>query len=293
MLMQVGHAVQVFAAVSNVLVLQHALQAGAQHGVGFLGKFPFYALAQRLHVGRGCARGQWLGRGSHGVGGCVHLHRFAHGLHAGTPGPYAGLHPHAAAPDGGFERGFVERQFIGAGQRAKQRRRQHTAVLFGQRLHVVVQKTQGVFMPGLQHGGGVGDAVAGHHLFERGVVAVRGRDERGALGRDQAALHGAAGFHKLGRNHDIHFARHRHQRQHRCAAVGLRMALRKQLDVINGGAGALGHTSDRGGLGNVAVVFGQVHDPVHQHAAALAAHGQDGDGDGVLVAGAELERAAR
>ena len=58
------------------------------------------------------------------------------------------------------------------------------------------------------------------------------------------------------------------------------MRLCIQLDVINGGARALRYTSHRGGLRQIAVVRGQVHDPIDQHTAALPAHGQNGNGDG-------------
>ena len=284
---QCGHAVQVFAAVRNVLVFQHALQAGAQHGMGLPGKLALDARAQGFDLGRRCARGQGPGRGGHGVGRRIQLHGLAHRPHARTPGAQAGIHTHAGALDGGLESGFAKRQFTTPGQCTKQRGRQHAVVLFGQRLHIVVQEALRVFMPRLQHGGGIGNAVAGHHLLLSGVVAVRRCDQRGALGRDQAALHGAPGFHEFGRNDDVHLARHRHQRQHGCAAVRRHMALREQLDVINGGAGTLRHADDGRGLRQIAIVFGQVNDPVHQHSAALATHGKDGDGDGACGVVAE------
>ena len=68
-----------------------------------------------------------------------------------------------------------------------------------------------------------------------------------------------------------------------CAPVGHRVA-REHLQVVDGGAGALGHAGHRGGLRDEAVVLGQVHQPVGQHAAALAAHGEQRDGDGARVA---------
>ncbi len=44
--------------------------------------------------------------------------------------------------------------------------------------------------------------------------AVRGADQRRAVGRDQPAQDGAAGFHQFGADHDVDLARRRHQRQH-------------------------------------------------------------------------------
>ena len=53
----------------------------------------------------------------------------------------------------------------------------------------------------------------------------------------------------------------------------------KQLDVVDRGAGALRDAGHRGGLREVAAVLREIDDPVRQHAAALAAERDDGDGD--------------
>ena len=117
---------------------------------------------------------------------------------------------------------------------------------------------------------------------ERGPLQHRidamGRgDQRGAVRRDEAAGDRATGFHQFGRQHDIDIARHRHQRQHRLlVACG---GFREQLDIIDGGAGTLRDTRHRRHLREIAAMFGEVDDPVGEHAAALPAHGEDRDGD--------------
>ncbi len=58
-------------------------------------------------------------------------------------------------------------------------------------------------------------------------------------GRDEAALDRARRLHQLGGEHHVDVARHRHQRQHRLAPGRLRGDLGKQLDVVDGRAGAL------------------------------------------------------
>ena len=54
---------------------------------------------------------------------------------------------------------------------------------------------------------------------------------------------------------------------------------RQHLDVIDRGAGALRDAGHRGRLREPALRLGKRDDPVGQHAAALAAHRQHGDGD--------------
>src|SRR3546814_4797017 len=50
----------------------------------------------------------------------------------------------------------------------------------------------------------IGDSIAGGRLFADGVAAVRRRDQRGAIGSNQAAPDGAPAFHKLGGQHQVH-----------------------------------------------------------------------------------------
>ena len=127
------------------------------------------------------------------------------------------------------------------------------------------------------------DAAVGHRdpLGHR-IDAVGRDDEGGAVRRDQAALHRAAGLHQLRGDDDVDVARHRRQAQHRRRRVRLGAVLRKQLDVIVGRAGALRDARHRGHLRDVAGVLGDIDDPFRQHAAAFAAHGEDGDGDRAL-----------
>ena len=87
---------------------------------------------------------------------------------------------------------------------------------------------------------------------------------------------GGSGAHQDDRH--VHVTGHGHQGQHRLFAIhGGRV--REQFHVVNRGAGTLGHARHRGGLCKVAVLFAQVDDPVGQHAAAFATHGQNSNLD--------------
>ena len=70
----------------------------------------------------------------------------------------------------------------------------------------------------LQQRRGIDAAVGQRDLLGHRVDAVGRDDERGAVGRDQPALHRAACFHQLGGDHDVDVARHRRESQHRRAA---------------------------------------------------------------------------
>ena len=122
-------------------------------------------------------------------------------------------------------------------------------------------------------------AVAERGLLGDRVDAVRRRDQRRPVGRDEAALDGAPALHQLGREDDVDVARQRHERQHRLGAVALGVALRIELDVVDRRAGALGDAGHRRRLREPAVRLAEVDDPVGEDAAALAAHGQDRDLD--------------
>ena len=63
------------------------------------------------------------------------------------------------------------------------------------------------------------------------------------------------------------------------AAPAARRGLGEQLDVVDRRAGALGDAGHRGRLRDVAVVLGELDDPVGEHAAAFAADGEDRDLD--------------
>ena len=272
------HVVQVLAAVGRVLPVHHARQAFAQPGPGGLGKLLADARQQGGQRRAGGFAGQRARGSFHGLGLGGQRGRRGAGagqLGAGAQGLQAGLRALAAALDYLLEGLLVEGQHVAAGQRAKQAGRDHAAVVHRQRLHVVGHHAARRLAHQVQHAGAVGGAVAGHHFFLHGVGAVRAGDDGGAVGRDQAARHGAAGLHQLGGDQDVHLAGDGHLRQHRgLAGRGL-----DQLDVVDGGAGALRHAGHRGGLRGPAGVFGQGGDPVFQHAAALAAQGHDGDGD--------------
>ena len=122
-------------------------------------------------------------------------------------------------------------------------------------------------------------AVGERDLLGHGEDAMGRGDEQRPVRRDEAALHRARGLHQLGGEHDIDVARHRHQREHRLAAGRLRRRFGEQFDVVDRRAGALGDAGNGGRLREIAAVLGKIDDPVRQHAAALAAQRNHGDGD--------------
>ncbi len=204
-----------------------------------------------------------------------------HAVESAAEGFQARLHADAAAFHRGLELRAAEGQHARARQRAEQHGADHAARLLRRLRHVEADEAPGRLLRMLDQLRAVDAAVAHRRLLGNRIDAVRRCDERRAVLRHQPSLHRAAGFHQLGGQHDVDVARQRHQRQHRLAAIGLRTCCRVELDVVDGGAGALRHAGHRGGLGDVAVVLAEVDDPVGQHAAAFAAHGEDRDLDGL------------
>ena len=112
-------------------------------------------------------------------------------------------------------------------------------------------------------------------LFGDGVEAVGRGDQRRAVGRDQAAQDGAARPPSV---------RPRARCRLRPAPASATASARGRLSAAasrhnRSCAGALRDAGHRGRLRVPALRFGQLDDPVGEHAAALAAHGEDGDAD--------------
>ena len=149
-------------------------------------------------------------------------------------------------------------------------------------VHVEADEALRPLRRGLEDALAAGPAVGqGGFLGDR-IDAVRGADQGGAVAGDEAAQDRAARLHQLGRDDDVHIARQRHQGEDRFGPVGHSLA-RKELDIINGRAGALGDARDGRALGDVAVAPPDFGDPVRQNAAALAAQGEDRDGDALAL----------
>ncbi|KAG1081512.1 hypothetical protein G6F40_015463 [Rhizopus arrhizus] len=73
-------------------------------------------------------------------------------------------------------------------------------------------------------------------------------------------------------HHQVHVARGGHQRQGRRPAGALHVGFGQQFQVVDRGAGTLGHARHGRCLRPPAGVLGHVDDPVGQYAAALAAY---------------------
>ena len=196
-------------------------------------------------------------------------------------GAQTAFHAQTRTLDGGFKLIAGERQQTHTCQRAEQHRTDDTALLLGQSGHVKTHQALGGSLGMGQQLLGVHTAIAQSRFFGDGIHPVGRCNQGGSVAGDQAALHRAAGFHQLRGQHNVHVSWQGHQGQHRLQPIRTGRGFGKQLNVINGRTGALGHTGHRSGLSPMASVFGQVHDPVGQHATALAAHGEDGDLDGL------------
>ena len=128
----------------------------------------------------------------------------------------------------------------GAGERAEQARRDDAAVRVGDALHVEGDEALRPLARDRGDLRAIGDRLARRRLLEDAVGAVRGGDERRAVGGDQPALDGAARLHHLGRDDDVDIARRRHHGKDRHAA-----AVRDHLEIVDRGAGPLRDTRAR------------------------------------------------
>ncbi len=152
-----------------------------------------------------------------------------------------------------------------AGERAEKARRDDAAVFRGEFLKIRAEEALGAFARRVEHRLGFENPHARHHLLDDGEGAMRGCNQRRAVGCDESALHGAPGLHEFRRKHDIDVARRRHQRED-----GRAFAFRNHLDIVDRRAGALRDARHRGRLRIPAVPLGEVDDPVSDDAAALA-----------------------
>ncbi len=275
--MQARHALEVLARIRGILVVGHARQPLAEQVPRLTREGAADAFEQRLQHAARAALGQRARCGLHRLDRRPHHRRWglAGQLRSGTQRCQTVVDADAGLAHHLLERGKFERQFAAAGQRTEQAGRDHAAVAHRERLHVGDEQTLGL----LSHQGldarSVGHAVARCALLGHRKRAVAARDHRGAAACHQAALQRTAGFHQLGGDHDVDVARRGHQRHHRLL-VALPL---DQLHVIDGGPGALRHAGHRRGLRPPAGTHAERDDPIDQHAAALAAEGEDRDVD--------------
>jgi hypothetical protein len=166
------------------------------------------------------------------------------------------------------------------GERAEEHRADDAAGALGRGGEIAAEEALRRIAAGLEQHRRIGAPIAHGDLFRHREDAMGRGDERGAIGRDEAPLHGAPSLHQLRPEDDVDVAGHRHQGHHRFGRPFRQRALREELDVIDRGAGALRHARHRGELREIAAMLGEIDDPVGEHAAALPAHREDGDADG-------------
>ena len=121
----------------------------------------------------------------------------------------------------------------------------HRAALLRQRFHVEEEMLERMVLDRLGQPRAVVAPVAHRHPLHHQVGAGGRGDHQGAIGGDEARRDGAAGFHELARQHHVDVADPGCERQNRTAAAEVARRHRHDLDVIGGGAGALGDAGDR------------------------------------------------
>ena len=207
-------------------------------------------------------------------------HFRARGVEAGAEAAQIAVDRLAVGADRRFQLLGGQRQPPRPGDGAEHHRVDDRAALFGERVHVDEQRVARIVRDGLDQLVLVEAAVAHGDLLVHGIEAAGRADQMRALGRDEAARHHAAGLEQFARHRDVDVADAGRERQHRALAAELARGDRENLDVIGGGAGALGDAGDRGALHREAGLGRRRHDPVGQHAAAFAAERGDQQGDG-------------
>jgi hypothetical protein len=276
------HPVEVDEGVAAILVVDEPRHRLAQHGMKRLRELRLHPRGQIGEVRAapsegGGALGAKLGPAPRGRAGLRGRPRRQQ-LDAGLEPAHVALHRDAALADGGLEvtRGHGQRP--ATRQCAQQQRVDLALVLPREGQPVEAHEAP------RQPAGRRLERLAGKHPVARRRLLgdreepVRARDHGGAGRRGVVHLDGAPRLEQLGGDDHVDVARGRVEREDRLRRAG-GQALRKYLDVVGGGAGALGHARDRGGLRGVAGVGGRADDPLGQHAAAVPAEGRDEDRD--------------
>ena len=205
--------------------------------------------------------------GQRGRAGC--------GLQAGPEAAQVGVDRLAVGADRGLERRGRDRQHVGRRELPVHDGDDHLASAAGERRHVEQHMPPRMGLDRLHEAAGVIAAVGHRHPFRDRIGAMGGGDEGGAIRCHEAVADRARPFHQFARQHDVDVAAARGQRQHGASAGERRRGHRQDLDVIGGGASALRDPGDRGALHWKALCGRRRHDPVGQHAAALAAERGD------------------
>ena len=222
------------------------------------------------------------------------LRSAARGVEAGAETAQISVDRPAVGADRRFERFRRDRQRAGAGDSAEHHRVDHGAALARDRFEIKQQRVFRILLDRMDEPLLVVSSVTHRHLLHHQIRAARRGDSRGAVGRDETAGDGAAGFHQFAGDDEIDLADARRQRQDRPAPPlrpspacrGVKDGGRRwdQFDVIGGRASALRDTRDRRRLHRKFLTFRRRHDPIGEYAAALAAKCGDQDSKGTYVA---------
>ncbi len=203
-------------------------------------------------------------------------------LEAGAEAAQVGLHGLAVGADRALECLDRHGQPVAARDGAEHHRVDEGSGAARDLLHVEQEVAPRVQLDGPRQPRGIMAPVAHRDLLADDIEA-RGRcDRQRAVGRNEARRHHASGFHQLARHQQIDVADAGNEGEHRPPAGKLAPRSGQNLDIVGGRAGALRHARDRRRLHRKIVLLGRGHDPVGEHAAALAAERGDQDGEGPI-----------
>ncbi len=182
----------------------------------------------------------------------------------------------ARTPHGVLARGASDGERAAARQRAEQRSADCARVPAPDRLHVEQHRVLCERARRVDDAAAVETRVAAAHLFACRIHAMRGRDDRRARRRADAAFQHPCGFQQFRADEHVDLPGNGGESEDRRRRTFFRP---RELDVVRRRAGALRNTRRRRCLGQQAFGARRVHDPVGQHAAALAAERGDQDRD--------------
>ena len=230
--------------VVGALVVDQAGVAQAQRGVHGGWKQSRHARWQRGCIGcvlLGCVRGR-----EHGIDitrlAALLLHRVQPQGKAAQAGLLAGVARGVAVQNGGLKIGALHGQHTAGGDAAEHGGAHHGTGLAGQCRHVQHMAGAAVLLQQVHQRGVVQTAIAELHFFLCGQRAVAGADHTGAVGRTQPECGLPGGFQQLRRHQQVQAAGQGVEAKHWALPTQGAVGCGKHLQVIRGGAGALGHT---------------------------------------------------
>ena len=143
-------------------------------------------------------------------------------------------------------------------------------IALGRRFHIEEHHTLRLGANEIHEPFGIRSPLPHRAFLSDGIAAMRRRNQRRSIRRDQPALDRATRFRQLRRNDAVNIARDRHQRQDGRTSRLLGSSTREELQVIDRRAGTLRYARNRSRLGDVVFCFGDFNEPVGENTATLS-----------------------